>query len=395
MQYIIPDYYQKFSCIAGDCPDTCCARWQIVIDDKAMKKYRKLKSPFAVRLRNGIDAKEGVFRQYKGRCEFLNEQNLCDIYSEAGEDMLCKTCKRYPRHIEEFEGLREISLSISCPEVARILLNQEEKVHFIEKERETKEEEFEDFDYMLFTNLCDAREYVIEILQTREESIHVRMAKSLAYVHDVQTALCKGEQYRFQEITERHRKTGFSEKFHQKWETHAGNVDNTGTIIEEMWKTLLPEFEVLKKEWTGFVQESLEMLYGDGEAEYKKVIRNFEDFWKDWEIEAEQLLVYWVFTYFCGAVYDGDVFTKMKMAVAATLFIRDLDAACLKKKEDFTKEDQIEICYRYSRELEHSDLNLNKMEELLAEKEIFKLDSLLCAIASGREPESGILSETD
>ena len=30
--------------------------------------------------------KEGSFKQYHGRCAFLNEENLCDIYSEAGPE---------------------------------------------------------------------------------------------------------------------------------------------------------------------------------------------------------------------------------------------------------------------------------------------------------------------
>ena len=34
MEITRPDYYKEFSCIAGACPDTCCAGWQIVIDDK-------------------------------------------------------------------------------------------------------------------------------------------------------------------------------------------------------------------------------------------------------------------------------------------------------------------------------------------------------------------------
>ena len=37
MQYIIPHYYKKFVCIGGDCPDTCCAGWQIMIDPFAEK----------------------------------------------------------------------------------------------------------------------------------------------------------------------------------------------------------------------------------------------------------------------------------------------------------------------------------------------------------------------
>ena len=30
----VPDYYKKFSCIADKCPDTCCAGWEIVVDDE-------------------------------------------------------------------------------------------------------------------------------------------------------------------------------------------------------------------------------------------------------------------------------------------------------------------------------------------------------------------------
>ncbi len=43
MLYTIPDYYNEFSCIAGDCPDTCCAGWQIVIDEKSQKKYKNIR----------------------------------------------------------------------------------------------------------------------------------------------------------------------------------------------------------------------------------------------------------------------------------------------------------------------------------------------------------------
>ena len=82
MQYTFPNYYKEFSCIAGACPDTCCAGWQIVIDDQTLKKYQHFKGPFRNRLHNDIDWKQHVFRQYNRRCAFLNEENLCDIYTE-------------------------------------------------------------------------------------------------------------------------------------------------------------------------------------------------------------------------------------------------------------------------------------------------------------------------
>ena len=87
----------------------------------------------------------GIFRQDKEkRCAFLNDCNLCEIYANLGEKSLCKTCRLYPRHVEEFEDVREITLSVSCPEVARILMEKKEPVRFLTYEKEG-EEEYEEF----------------------------------------------------------------------------------------------------------------------------------------------------------------------------------------------------------------------------------------------------------
>ena len=41
MLYRYPDYYDRFACIADRCEETCCAGWQIVIDEDALEKYRE------------------------------------------------------------------------------------------------------------------------------------------------------------------------------------------------------------------------------------------------------------------------------------------------------------------------------------------------------------------
>lgn len=64
MQITKPTFYKEFSCIAGACPDTCCAGWQIMIDEKSLQKYRRFKGPFRNRLHNDIDWKEHSFCQY-------------------------------------------------------------------------------------------------------------------------------------------------------------------------------------------------------------------------------------------------------------------------------------------------------------------------------------------
>lgn len=41
MRYLKPHFYDKFVCTAGACPDTCCAGWQIMIDEESLDRYGK------------------------------------------------------------------------------------------------------------------------------------------------------------------------------------------------------------------------------------------------------------------------------------------------------------------------------------------------------------------
>ena len=52
-----PGYYKKFRCLAGECPDTCCIGWEIIVDRETEKTYQKLrkgKSELAERLRRSV-----------------------------------------------------------------------------------------------------------------------------------------------------------------------------------------------------------------------------------------------------------------------------------------------------------------------------------------------------
>lgn len=418
MQITRPDYYKEFSCIAGVCPDTCCAGWQIVIDEKSLKKYKHVKGAFRNRLHNDIDWKEQVFRQYDRRCAFLNEDNLCDIYSEVGKRMLCDTCRKYPRHIEEFEGLREYSLSLSCPEAARILLSRKEKTGFQTAEVPSPEETYDDFDYMLFTALEDTREYFLSILQNRQIPMRLRMWKVLAAASDFQRCVDRNELFKWEEIRERHKASGFGEAFTARVQKHMNKEETPDVLLKKMWQTIVPKMEVLRPGWHEFLKETLLALYhsepspnassgipkppqslfaimGEQDLTSRKSLKgarskisnspfyyqqtgDFAEVYPDWNIQEEQLLVYWIYTYFCGAVYDGEIFAKVKMAVVCTLLIHELDMGTyLKNGRVFCLEDQINICYRFSRELEHSDLNLNTFEDLLSTNKLFSLENML------------------
>ena len=68
------------------------------------------------------------------RCPFLNENQLCVIYQELGEQALCDVCTDTPRDFLEYGGARELALSASCPEAGRLIYRNKEKMKVVEKE---------------------------------------------------------------------------------------------------------------------------------------------------------------------------------------------------------------------------------------------------------------------
>ena len=151
-----------------------------------------------------VDWIRGIFRQDKEkRCAFLNDCNLCEMYANLGEKRLCITCRLYPRHVEVFEDVREITLSVSCPEVARILLGKKEPVRFLTYES-NKEEEYDDFDPFLYSKLVDARKVMINILQDRSKRLDLRVGLVLAIAHDLQVRIKREDIFSIDDVFEKY-----------------------------------------------------------------------------------------------------------------------------------------------------------------------------------------------
>lgn len=381
MEYTYPEYFYDFRCEASGCSDTCCAGWRIAIDDLSLRKYRKYPGFFGNRLRNSINWQQKTFEQYGGRCAFLNEENLCDIYAEAGEQMLCKTCTRYPRHYEEYENLREISLSLSCPAAAKMILGTEKKMSFLSSCRKTPEEEYEQFDFFLFTKLQEIRDYLYEVIQNRELSIEFRMALILAAVHDLQTRISRKQLYAVDELLKKYRAVGFIKKAAKKFAVYGTRKEGRRQEMQQLFKRL-HRLEELKGGWHDFLSSCERKLYHElPQEEYEAACRDFAAYYKDREYEYEQILMYFVFTYFCGAVYDKDAFSKIKLAVVSVMLLREMAAALwMEGGRQFTFEEQVELVHRYAREVEHSDRNMEAMENMAQDEDAFELEALLAGI---------------
>ncbi len=350
-----------------------------MIDEASLERYGKEPGEFGRRLRNSIDWEEECFYQNNRRCAFLNEEDLCDLYKALGPDALCDTCRLYPRHTEEYEGLRELSLSLSCPEAAKIILSCKEPVHFLEEETD-EEDDFEEFDYMMFSQLEDTRDVLFGILQDRSLPLTLRMAVSEQLAERYQICMEEGREYEIDGLLrdcEHHQKEGTLQKFVSESLFDRG-VDAASFHQWERQKEelqVLRGLERLRPEWDRVLDGAKTWLYRDSEEKYHHICEEFHRMYgalsghkKEWENLGEQLLMFFVYTYFCGAVYDDMVCSKMELALFSVRWIQEfLIVRWLENGKKLSMQDVEEISWRYAREVEHSDNNLNALGDWLFE----------------------------
>ena len=138
MMIVKPDFYDKFICIAKDCDFTCCQEWKIAVDDDTADKWKQTQTPEGTKSRR---KRLEQFTQYKDGtrvislenhvCPFLNEDKLCRLVMQYGDEMLSETCQVFPREKHEFGERVEHTLMPCCPAVVD-LLNESKKFSLIE-----------------------------------------------------------------------------------------------------------------------------------------------------------------------------------------------------------------------------------------------------------------------
>lgn len=357
MKYVYPDYYHEFECVADRCSDTCCAGWQIVVDEESLDRYLQEDSDYRESLHAGIDWREGVFMQdAAGRCYFLREDNLCQMYCRLGESSLCKTCQSYPRHTEEFENLREVSLSISCPVVAALLLQKEQPVSFVSSEDDLQEE-FEEFDYFLFSVLEDTREAFLGVLQNRALPLNERLFYILQETECIQRLYEQGELAAYEPELPSLESISFL------WNDFSlASYEAAYDRFEALY-----DLERLRDNWQELLEKMERLLYEPGAKTYLEQKRQFAN-WCESNlpslfVKLEQIAVYFFYLYYPGAVYDGYPYGKADAMVFHVANLYELFFARFLEKNTLTEGDMVNLVYRYSREIEHSDENLDAVEE--------------------------------
>lgn len=210
-EFLSPSYYNQFKCIGSDCEDTCCAGWKVSVDKDSFNKYRKITTgPLAKQLKQSITrerkmpsdlAYAKIKMDENGACTLLQEDGLCKIHSELGEDYLCITCATYPRYTSTIDSRVERSLTVSCPEAARLVLLNPTGIEFIIEEEEVKKRsENSTAEYF-----WDIRMFAIELLQMRHVSIEERLIVLGLFLEKLEKTDRKAWQQELPQIIERYR----------------------------------------------------------------------------------------------------------------------------------------------------------------------------------------------
>lgn len=404
MNYRTMSFYPEFHCIGGICEDSCCENWEIDLDDESVKLYRKQKGAFGNRLRENMRAKDKQFILNGTRCPFLNDKNLCDIFTEMGEECLCQTCTNFPRHIEEFDDLKEVSLTISCPEACRIMLRLEDKItfdckegtdeiyglkqmkplSFFQKRKENK------LNAALFSCLFEVRNVFFEILQNRELTIQERAVLVLANMPMIQEYMDCKEYEKINTYIYKNKDIYGSKKIFVKSGEGVKEISIMDLFHKEQFHrkeymmqilNMYDGLENIKPEWKKKLTDTMNYLHGISEDDYKEISEEFRHYIKNREYEFEHIMVYFIFNYFLGASYDGDAKTKVKFGIVSFLIIWELDMFSWEENnKKFTYENQVENAHAYSKEVEHSYNNYESLQLILSAHPLLSEEHLIASL---------------
>ncbi len=394
MEFRMPSYYNSFACIADKCPDTCCAGWAIVIDEKTLQSYKDMPGEAGEYIRDKVDFEEEIYKRCGERCAFLNDCNLCDLIINQGEDKLCKTCTRYPRHFEEYGDLVEAALSMSCPVAAGLIIDNPDKDSFKIRVDESRNKG-EKVDERLLNTLLRIRKLIFAITGDRTKSIDQRMQEILLLVDKVQPLIFDYERLgakrklnvfskdifkRIDDILDKYQKELAEQS--KAGASGKGKHKKRGYQLIREYIDMFLGLENINEAWPKTMGEVISTLYHrHTPEEYRELKAEFIEYMKDREYEHEHILNYFIYTYFLGGVYDYNILGMVKLAVVSTLIIREMGMAkWLQEDKKLTVEHQLYAAYSYSRQVEHSQDNQLAFEGILTAHPKFYTENIITAL---------------
>ena len=350
-----PSSYKNFKCIAGACPDSCCAGWEVVVDEVAKARFEAVNSPFGERLRAAmtIDAEgDTIFKNTDNHCPFLNAQNLCDIHIQLGPEYLCETCDLYPRYFVNYGPFTEQGLSFSCPEALRMLLADNASGTFV------TETLAQALPQTLKMGLS-ARNLLMTLFSQSSFSAEARLLLALDYGMAFSALFWQTDEGALKALNARYKTVDFLK-------ARLRDLINIKKDVSVKLETTI--FRVLlacEHQATDFS----ELLFHSAEK-FPEITRTDYDAYLKAESQNSHyfktLALYYLHRYFLTDAEAGEALISLQLlaltwtAQRILLFLR-----WQAQKKILTLKDYVNTFYHYSREIEHSLPNMDALYEAL------------------------------
>lgn len=333
----VPDYFDDFSCLAGQCPHSCCIGWEVVIDDDTAQRYLATDGPLGQRLRAAMQQDEDgdlCFPLNGWRCPFLNRENLCEIHCAWGEGATSVTCREHPRFTEDYGAFQEITLSASCPKANELLLGSHAPLTFSERTCGVPAEAGDPW----LTWLMPLRDRLLDLLRDRRLPLATRLERFLLLSQAAQAQIDRDDAVDLAAL----------------WELPCSPARSADAqAFYPAACELLSALEVLEPDWPNLLAQGAAAVPAEPET------------------LLERIAVYFAFRYLPKAINDGDLLSRAEFCVFALLVIRQLAPLC----------GLGEALRRFSCEIEHDADNLEAILDALRDEETITPEMLLAALA--------------
>lgn len=371
----IPKYMEKFKCIGSECTDTCCAGWDINIDENSLERYknstgvlkRLVDGKFLVGDTNDDFFNAGYMILKDGSmCPFLNENMLCDIHGGVGEENLCITCKSYPRIFNIVDGIYEKSALASCEEICRLALMSKEKMEFIEVDENLDEDNIEIrriIDTEAFAGTESLIQYFweirilsINIIQCSEYSIDERLSILKRFYSKIDSLKLEGDWEGLEEFFEDYSKGIFN---YQEYIKESLKVD-------ERFSAIIGDNDIIKKIRSPRLKKYAEdyrnnILLDRNKDLYNDITEKIEEILKDYAYVVENYLVNQIFKDLIPFNKGEDMMASVNVLINIYKLIKEyLKGRIYKSKERIMAEEVVSVIQAISKDLEHNKV-LNKI----------------------------------
>lgn len=116
-------WFNDFSCLCGDCPESCCRGWVIPLSDQDCERLQREKGFAGAALFFATGGwSRAKFNTGSGKCPFWEADGLCRLQKKKGHDFIPWTCQSFPRFYRNYGEFEECCLDLSCPGAARLFL---------------------------------------------------------------------------------------------------------------------------------------------------------------------------------------------------------------------------------------------------------------------------------